>query len=229
METSEQIDQVAAALSVAQGEIETVLKSGENSFFKRADGTGSRYATLADCVRATHTHLSKNKLCLIQGIHGSEFFARLAHASGQWIQLRIPVPGDISKMNAQQLGSATTYLRRQTYSLIGLAPDEDDDGNEAAKVGTFKKTTKPTQPGWGVHSPLGDLDPAVESLAVKYAAAFLKTLTPTDAHKVESDMNNERDDSDQPWGDVLKVSVWAKLDSKARSRIKTLLAQQAAA
>jgi hypothetical protein len=49
----------------------------------------------------------------------------------------------MTKMNAQQLGSATTYLRRQTYSLVGLAPDEDDDGNEVAKVGGFNHRPEP--------------------------------------------------------------------------------------
>jgi hypothetical protein len=157
METSEQVNELFAALSVAQGKIETVKKSAENTFFKKpGSDKGSAYATLADCVKATHGPLSENKLCLIQGVHCGEFVARLAHASGQWLQVRIPIPGDLSKMNAQQLGSATTYLRRQTYSLVGLAPDEDDDGNEAAKAGNFKKPEAKGN-GIGVHSPKQDV------------------------------------------------------------------------
>jgi hypothetical protein len=238
METSEQINELAAALAAAQGQIQTVAKTGENTFFKKANGKGSSYATLADCVRATNAHLSANKLCFIQGVHGHEFVARLAHASGQWLQIRVPIPGDISKMNAQQLGSATTYLRRQTYSLVGLAPDEDDDGNEAAKAGTFKGKADPMNTldpldtlasrNWK-DDPKGPLEPSVEVLAMKYAGAFLSAITPKEAHAVEADMNNERDDKDEPWGDILKMSVWAKIDSANRARIKKLLGQKAAA
>jgi hypothetical protein len=232
VETSEQINELAAALAAAQGQIQTVAKTGENTFFKKANGKGSSYATLADCVRATNAHLSANKLCFIQGVHGHEFVARLAHASGQWLQIRVPIPGDISKMNAQQLGSATTYLRRQTYSLVGLAPDEDDDGNEAAKAGTFKGKVDPLDTlasrNWK-DDPKGMLDLRVEDIAKHYAAAFVAAVTPDEAHRVESDMNNERDENDEPWADVLKLSVWAKIDSANRARIKKLLAQKAAA
>lgn len=219
METSEQVNELFAALATAQGQIETVKKSAENTFFKKADGKGSAYATLADCVKATHGPLSANKLCLIQGIHGSEFVARLAHASGQWLQVRIPVPGDITKMNAQQLGSATTYLRRQTYSLVGLAPDEDDDGNEAAKVGNFEKKLKP---GIGIHSPMGDVE--VTDQDKLYASLFIQAVKSGDhvrIHQLHGDLHNE--------GEERYRAVWSLLDSKVRSTVKKILADKEAA
>jgi hypothetical protein len=228
METSEQVNELFASLALAQGDIETVTKTAENTFFKKGD-KGSPYATLADCVKVTHKILSTNKLCLIQGVHGAEFVARLGHASGQWLQVRIPIPGDLSKMNAQQLGAATTYLRRQTYSLVGLAPDEDDDGNEAAKVGTYVAPLDTLKSRNWKDNPKGDIDPRVDGLAWKYAGAFIGAKTPDAAHKVEADMNNERDEKDEPWGDILKMSVWAKIDSTNRARIKKLLAEKAAA
>jgi hypothetical protein len=217
METSEQINELAAALAAAQGQIQTVAKTGENTFFKKANGKGSAYATLADCVRATNAHLSANKLCFIQGVHGHEFVARLAHASGQWLQIRVPIPGDISKMNAQQLGSATTYLRRQTYSLVGLAPDEDDDGNEAAKAGTFKG--KPEQ-GWD-HKPIGDT--VDDTQARLYASNFKAAFDNDDvlrAKQLHADLHTE--------GEEAYRNAWALLDSKVRTWAKKAIALQAA-
>jgi hypothetical protein len=217
METSEQVNELFASLALAQGDIETVTKTAENTFFKKGD-KGSPYATLADCVKVTHKILSTNKLCLIQGVHGAEFVARLGHASGQWLQVRIPIPGDLSKMNAQQLGAATTYLRRQTYSLVGLAPDEDDDGNEAAKAGTFKG--RPAN-GWD-HKPIGDT--VDDTLARLYASNFKAAFENDDvfrAKEIHSDLHSE--------GEEAYRNAWALLDSKTRTWAKKAIAMNGTA
>jgi hypothetical protein len=217
METSEQVNELFASLALAQGDIETVTKTAENTFFKKGD-KGSPYATLADCVKVTHKILSTNKLCLIQGVHGAEFVARLGHASGQWLQVRIPIPGDLSKMNAQQLGAATTYLRRQTYSLVGLAPDEDDDGNEAAKAGTFKG--KPAN-GWD-HKPIGD---TVDDTSARLYASNFKAAFDNDdvfkAKELHADLHEE--------GEEAYRNAWALMGSKVRTWAKKAIATQAAA
>ena len=211
METSENIGELAAALAAAQGEMKSALKSAVNSAFARGNNPGSKYATLNDCVEAAHPALSKHKLCLIQGVNGHEFIARLAHASGQWVQIRVPVPGDLTKMTIQQLVACNTYLRRMTYSLVGLSSDEDDDGNEAAKVGPVLK-----------HSPLGDAPPS--DAAVKYADALREALAAQDfdaAYQVHLDLHEE--------GEETYRSAWALLDSKTRSAAKRVIEQRKAA
>jgi hypothetical protein len=220
LETSEQLNELFAALAAAQGKFQTVAKSGENTFFKKADGKGSRYATLADCVRATHAILSENKLCFIQGVHGHEFIARLGHASGQWIQDRIPIPGDLSKMNAQQLGSATTYLRRQTYSMIGLAPDEDDDGNEAAKVGTFNGA------GAWDHSPRDGLDKINTKTANQWAKRLIDAVDKDNARLVKEIAEEMREAAEDFAS--LRVAVWACLSPPVKNRVNDYLEQKAA-
>jgi len=81
---SDQINDLAAALSKAQGEITGALKDSANPFFK------SKYADLASCWDACRTQLSKNGLAVIQTTEKVEtgvcVVTTLTHASGQWIR-----------------------------------------------------------------------------------------------------------------------------------------------
>jgi hypothetical protein len=218
METSEQINELAAALAKAQGKLKPALKTATNDAFKR-NGKGSKYATLNDCVTTAHPTLSECGLALINGIYGHEFVARLVHSSGQWIQQRIPIPGDMTKMTVQQLLACQTYLRRASYSLVGLSTDEDDDGNEAAQVGTFQQQLKP---GIGIHSPLGDVD--VTDQDKLYASLFINAVKTSDnvrIHQLHMDLHNE--------GEERYRAVWSLLDSKVRSTVKKVLAEKEAA
>ena len=139
METSESINELAAALAKAKGKMHPAIKSAVNPAFARGGSPGSKYAKLEDCDKAATPALSECGLALMQGVHGNEFVARLVHSSGQWAQIRVPLPGNTEQMTVQQLGSMTTYLRRQTYSLVGLVTDDDDDGNAASSyVKPFK-------------------------------------------------------------------------------------------
>ena len=57
---------------------------------------------------------------------------RLIHTSGEWISAVWLLPSDATP---QQMGSALTYGRRYTATaLLGIAPDEDDDGKAASKT-----------------------------------------------------------------------------------------------
>jgi hypothetical protein len=211
MMTSEQIGELAAALAKAQGEMKSALKTAVNSAFARGGSGGSKYATLADCADAAHPVLAKNGLCLIGAMDTDHFVARLAHSSGQWIEGRWPVPGDLTKMTIQQMMACQTYLRRASYSLVGLVSDQDDDGNEAAKVGGIKR-------GIGVHNPLGDVAPSDE--AIQYADAFKEALANGgDVKSVHADLHAE--------GEELYRATWSLLDSKSRSAIKKLLSEAA--
>src|SRR5690606_23626422 len=62
-----------------------------------------------------------------------ELETRFMHTSGQWISDTLTVP--VSKVDAQGVGSATTYARRYALAAFaGIAP-EDDDGEAAVGRG----------------------------------------------------------------------------------------------
>jgi hypothetical protein len=129
MNQSEQLNELAAALSKAQGQIEGAKKDSANPFFK------SKYADLASVWEACRKPLTDNGLSIIQCPEESEngiaIETMLLHSSGQWKSSRYSMP--VSKVDAQAVGSAITYGRRYALAaMVGVAP-EDDDGNAAAK------------------------------------------------------------------------------------------------
>jgi hypothetical protein len=217
METSESIVKISAALVKAQGKLQPALKTAKNEAFKR-NGKASSYATLHDCITTAQPVLAECELAIVGGICGHEYVARLIHSSGEWFQNRIPLPSGVS--TAQQLIAAQTYFRRASYALINLSADEDDDGNEANKLGNFGKPAAAV--GIGVHSPLGDTKPSEE--AVQYATCLAKAVVSDDLAAIKgyaADLKNE--------GEEMYRNVWALLDSKTRSRIKSVLATKEAA
>ncbi len=131
MNKSEAINELAAALSKAQGLMEGAKKDSDNPFFK------SKYADLASVVDAIRGPFAENGLAYVQVPIPTEgdwvqVETILLHASGQWLSSIVDVP--VSKGDAQGYGSALTYARRYGLSAIcGVAP-EDDDGNAAAKA-----------------------------------------------------------------------------------------------
>lgn len=153
MRTSEQINELAAALAKAQGDIEPASKDANNPFFR------SKYADLATVREVCREPLAKNGLSLLQ-VPSVKFLGeptfrtwttkngderqdvnvitevsvttRLQHSSGQWIESD-PVPCVLPKGDPQSIGSAITYLRRYTLGpLLGIVAEEDDDGNAAS-------------------------------------------------------------------------------------------------
>lgn len=127
---SAEIKDVVSALANAQGEIENAQKDSENPHFK------SKYADLASVWKACRTQLSKNGLTIAQqpifiDNYGLVMVTTLYHTSGQWLRSFLPV--DPAKKDPQGLGSAITYMRRYALAaMVGVAPDDDDDGNAAS-------------------------------------------------------------------------------------------------
>lgn len=128
MKRSEQINEIATALSKAQGSIEGAAKDSVNPHFK------SRYADLASVWEACRLALSLNGLSIAQTLAFRdgmvEITTLLAHNSGQWFEGTLALlPRD---QTPQSVGSAVTYGRRYSVmSMVGIAP-EDDDGNSAS-------------------------------------------------------------------------------------------------
>lgn len=137
-EQSEQINELAAALSKAQGKITGALKDSANPFFK------SRYADLASVWDACRGPLSENGLAVVQLTESDDagvyVLTTLAHSSGQWMRSRLRLqPKDATP---QGMGSAITYGRRYALAaLVGVA-QVDDDGNAASGRGEDPRSLK---------------------------------------------------------------------------------------
>lgn len=124
---SQEVSAIHAALAKAQGEFKPVKLNRTNTFFN------SKYADLAACRDAVSDALSSNGLTLTQPIvieDGRRVLKTiLTHADGGQILSEIDLP-QVNKV--QELGSALTYMRRYLLcSLLGIAGEEDDDGNAA--------------------------------------------------------------------------------------------------
>lgn len=125
---SSEIDQIATALSAAQGEFDAAVKDKNNPAFPK-----SKYADLSACIDAVRPHLTKHGLAVVQTMVSMEkdvlLRSVLMHKSGQWIASYFPIMGDWA--NPQKIGSATTYARRYTLCALLQIAQEDDDAETA--------------------------------------------------------------------------------------------------
>lgn len=214
MQTSEQINELAAALSKAQGKITGALKDSENPFFK------SKYADLASCWDAAREQLAANGLAVIQttsvGDNGAAVVTTmLAHSSGQWVRDTIalmPVKGD-----PQGMGSCYTYARRYSLAAIVGIAQVDDDGNAASG-----KT--------GVHTPHSDSAPVNgDPRILQYAARFRDAMDADENEPVIARMVFEVHDELIKLTDEHKhelyEAVGKELPTKYRNAIKTYITQ----
>lgn len=129
MKMSEQINEIAAALSKAQGAFKIAELNCVNPHFK------SKYADLASITDAIRKPLADNGLTYVHEVvsvnGGISCSVHLFHASGQWMQFE-PLIMPVQKSTAHAVGGAITYAKRYTLSAsLGVVADEDDDGNQA--------------------------------------------------------------------------------------------------
>lgn len=144
MQTSEQINELAAALAKAQGAIRAAERNALNPFFR------SRYADLGAVWDACREPLSAHGLSVVQATETIpepgpvtrmvdkrpvqvsntvrvELTTTLLHASGQWIRtvLRVLPDGD----RAQDVAAAAGFAKRVALaSLVGVPQEAEDDG-----------------------------------------------------------------------------------------------------
>ena len=144
MATSETIGKLALALSKAQKDYKTVERNCVNPFFK------SRYSDLASILDATREALASNELAVIQTNETSEngklvVVTTLMHSSGEWVSGTLamkPVKDD-----PQGQGSCLTYIRRYAMQqILGVASEDEDDGNAASTTDTKKEKAKEPSP-----------------------------------------------------------------------------------
>ncbi len=129
--------EIATALSKAQSEFPAIAKT-------RTAAAGSysyQYADLADMIRALSPTLGKHGLSVSQlfGFHEGALCLRsiLLHSSGERLESSLPIPWEGGR--PQELGSFITYARRYSLAaLLGVAAEEDDDGQAAETAGKPK-------------------------------------------------------------------------------------------
>lgn len=135
MKMSENISQLATALSKAQGEIDDATKKGVNPAFR------SKYADLAAVRGVIREPLAVNDLSIVQFPRtiqgGVEVETMIVHKSGEFMSETLFMP--VNKYDAHGIGSGITYARRYgLMSLLCLAAD-DDDGNAAVEKAPAKE------------------------------------------------------------------------------------------
>ena len=137
MRTSDSINELATALSAAQGEMKAAPMTGRNPHLK------NKYATLNDIIDTARPVLAKHALAYVQMPTSPDnpeipmigLTTRLMHKSGQWLEddMYFPVdPGSNRAVNpAQVAGSTITYMRRYALAaMLGIVADEDADGEQ---------------------------------------------------------------------------------------------------
>lgn len=128
LEKSESIKEIAGALVKFQNEVTGVKKDGSNPFFK------SKYATLDNFITTVRTPMVKHGLSFTQLPSGeNELVTMLMHESGEYLSATAKMAPKTNDPQGQ--GSAITYMRRYALgALLGIATEDDDDGNSATRT-----------------------------------------------------------------------------------------------
>ena len=128
MNRSEAINELATALAKAQSEMQNASKDRRNDHFKAS------YASLASIIDVIRGPLSKHGLSIVQLPYEDDkgrisLETMLMHSSGQYLSATYCLQP--TKNDLQGVGSAVTYMRRYSLLGLGVAPEDDDDGEGA--------------------------------------------------------------------------------------------------
>lgn len=128
MKTSDTIGKISADLAKAQSVLKNPGKDAVNPHYR------NEYLTLGSGLNVIRDTLSKHNIAFIQAtrIDGDILIleTRLTHSSGEWLEAEYPVCRFPAK--PQEMGSAMTYAKRYAlFSFVGIAGEDDDDGNAA--------------------------------------------------------------------------------------------------
>ncbi len=155
MKTSEQTNEIAKALSIAQGKMKKASKD--------AKGFNYLYTKLEDYFDACRDVLAEHGLCVIQFPAYDcvnvtvTVTTRIEHTSGQFYASDLQMP--VSKKDAKEIGSAITYARKYGLSsMLGIVGseqdvDEDKDKTKAAEEAKRKEAEESKKIGKNNHQP----------------------------------------------------------------------------
>lgn len=136
-EASEHLDQLFAAHAAALGQLKNAPRTCVSHFAKK-DTRGQPipdYADLATILDTIRSALAANGLSVTQSFMpfgedgGMMLVTTLGHKSGQYQRSYLPMKGNTPP---QTLASTATYLKRVALcAIVGIAADNDDDGEQA--------------------------------------------------------------------------------------------------
>jgi hypothetical protein len=120
------------ALAKAQGEFPTIPRDRTVRVQMKTGGSYTfAYAPLDTILRVLRPALAGNGLGITQTFDGDRLVTLLVHEGGGTIESALALPRQGA--NWQEYGSAVTYARRYAITaLLGIASEEDDDGNAAS-------------------------------------------------------------------------------------------------
>lgn len=140
MEQSATISNLAQALCRFQDKCRTIEFDSTVKVITPAGNKYSfQYASYAKIIATIRPLLAENGLAFSQlAEHDGSVTTMLIHESGEYLKSTLLIP--MLERNPQKLGSAISYARRYALSaILGLATDEDEDGNVASGNGIEKK------------------------------------------------------------------------------------------
>lgn len=123
---------LAAALANAQAAFPAIARDKTVTVSSARTGKSYtfKYAPLDSILNAVRKPLSENGLALAQLLDDGDLVTMLMHKDGGRLAGRVALP---NPDEVQALGSAITYLRRYSIqAILGIAAEEDDDGNRAS-------------------------------------------------------------------------------------------------
>lgn len=136
-EASEHLDLLFDAHSKALGVLKNAPRTCVSHFAKKGpDGKPiPDYADLATVIDTARAALSSNGLSITQSFMpygedgGMMLVTTMGHKSGQFQRSYLPMKGSVPP---QQLAATATYLKRIAFcAIVGIAADDDDDGQQA--------------------------------------------------------------------------------------------------
>lgn len=135
MNRSESIDKLVTALAAAQAGLSAPPKNRTVNVKTKTGGSYEFSYTTLDCIiEHVRLALTSNGIWFTQTVENTEgrhrLITTLLHSSGQWLASETPLMP--SEGGNQAFGSALTYMKRYALAaMLGIASDDDDDGNEA--------------------------------------------------------------------------------------------------
>lgn len=201
-EPAERQTGLAGAMVAAQARMPAVAKDSENPHFK------SRFVSLDALVAATRPVLNEHGLAIVQFpmTNPDTGFPMLRTTilhgpSGE--RMSADTPLYLARNDMQAFGAAVTYARRYAWaSVLGVAAEEDDDGQAAMPAAAAKPDAKP-QPKMvtdaqirKIGATVGQLNESGESLPLEYPEA-------------------------ESWVDVLRLRIEQEYDVTSRKALTT--------
>ncbi|MGY8685012.1 ERF family protein [Bradyrhizobium sp. UFLA05-153] len=155
--SSQNINQVAAALARAQAELENpekLLTATLPGPFPNGECRSFRYASLARGLEIVRKSLSKQEIATVQAtaLEPESGLIRLTtallHSSGEWIASDWPVCTIADIAAPHRMGAALSYARRYAlFTLVGIAGEDDFDAPDLA----IRPGSNPTADELGSH------------------------------------------------------------------------------